>query len=315
MSIKHICISGGAHAGLYGIGALNHLFKMNYIQYEDIHSLYGTSIGSVLCLLIALQYQWDDIIYYVSKRPWYKLIHISSVFQLYDKKGIMDKDLFYAFFEPLFKMKDISLHMTMKECYERTKKELYIFATDVSTMEYVEFSHIQHPDLKVIEAVYMSSSLPMIFKPLWYNNTYYIDGVIHISDPSSICASRNKDDTENILSILFRKNNPIVFTEDMNIMEYTSMIMSNILKLANNQTNTLKSSFRKHVMYIPYNNISFDEFSSLLYDESLRNLYIKQGIDYAKAYMNYQENQEHLSLEEYIKCKEGEKKKMKKRRT
>mgnify|MGYP001182920813 FL=1 len=84
-------------------------------------------------------------------------------------------------------MKDISLHMTMKECYERTKKELYIFATDVSTMEYVEFSHIQHPDLKVIEAVYMSSSLPIIFKPLWYNNTYYIDGVIHISDPSSIC--------------------------------------------------------------------------------------------------------------------------------
>lgn len=297
MNIKHICISGGAYAGLYGIGVLQHLFKMNYIHHDEIISLYGTSIGSVLCLLIALEYDWDDIVYYVSKRPWYKLIHISSVFQLYDKKGILDKHLFYSFFEPLFKMKDIPLTMTMKECYERTNKFMYIFATDVSTMKYIEFTHENHPNLSIIDAIYMSSSLPMIFKPMWYNNTYYIDGVIHMSDPSSVCASRNDNDTNNILSILFRKNNPITFTEDMNIIEYTSSILSNILKLSNNQSNTLRSTFRKHVLYVPYNSISFDDFSRLLYDESMRNIYINQGIDYAKAFINYQENQDHLTIE------------------
>ena len=104
MKIKHICISGGGYAGVYGLGALELLHEKSFYSYSDLSSVYGTSIGSVLSLILLLDIDWKDIIHYVTKRPWYKLLHITDFFKLYETKGLFHIDLFYAIYEPLFKI-------------------------------------------------------------------------------------------------------------------------------------------------------------------------------------------------------------------
>ena len=66
-------------------------------------------------------------------------------------------------FVPLFSGKDISIDITLQDFYDITKKEIHIFTTDVMRFEVVDISYKTHPDWKLIDAVYASSSIPIIF--------------------------------------------------------------------------------------------------------------------------------------------------------
>ena len=49
---------------------------------EDIETIYGTSVGSIIAVILALDYDWDTLDDYLIKRPW------NNVFNL------MAKDIF-----------------------------------------------------------------------------------------------------------------------------------------------------------------------------------------------------------------------------
>ena len=291
MKIKHICISSGGYAGLYGLGALEVLQENSMYSYSDLSSVYGTSIGSVLLLILLLDIDWKDVIHYITKRPWYKLIDITNIFHLYETKGIFHVDLFYAFYEPLFKMKQYDLSMTFIELYEKTNISFHVFTTDVSTIKYRECSHITSPNMKVIDAVYMSSSIPIVFEPLWYDNTYYIDGAFHIYDPTIVCQERNMGEKDNILSIVFKRNKDIVFEKDMNFLNYLRTFVFNIMQEMNKQNVVDDKDKHKHVLYIPFDDISIDTLNEILQEESLRKQYVQKGRDYTKVFLKYKQEE------------------------
>lgn len=292
MKIKHICISSGGYAGIYGLGALEKLQESSFYSYSDLSSVYGTSIGSVLSLIILLDIDWKYVIHYVTKRPWYKLLHITDLFKLYETKGLFHVDLFYAIYEPLFKMKQYDLSITFLELYKKTNISFHVFATDVSTFDYKEFSHITCPDMKVIDAVYMSSSIPVIFEPLWVDNTFYIDGAVHISDPTILCQQRNIEEKDNILSIVFKRNKDLQFQQDMNFVSYLTSIVFNIMKEMNKKNKIDEKDTHRHVLYIPFDDISIDTFNELLHEESLRNQYVQKGRDYTHLFLKYKQEEE-----------------------
>ena len=292
MKIKHICISGGGYAGVYGLGALELLHEKSFYSYSDLSSVYGTSIGSVLSLILLLDIDWKDIIHYVTKRPWYKLLHVTDFFKLYETKGLFHIDLFYAIYEPLFKIKQYDLSMTFLEFYEKTNISFHVFATNVSTFNYKEWSHITSPDMKVIDAVYMSSSIPVLFEPLWYDTAFYIDGAIHICDPTILCQQRNIEEKDNILSIVFKRSKDIQFHQDMNFVNYLTSFIFNIMKQMNKTNVVDEKDIHKHVLYIPFEDISIDDLTELLHEESIRNQYIQKGKDYANVFLKYKQEEE-----------------------
>lgn len=292
MKIKHICISGGGYAGIYGLGALDVLRESSFYSYSDLSSIYGTSVGSVLSLIILLDIDWKDVIHYVTKRPWYKLLNITDFFKLYDTKGLFHVDLFYAIYEPLFKMKQYDLSITFLELYEKTNISFHVFATDVSTFSYKECSHITCPDMKVIDAVYMSSSIPVIFEPLWIDNTFYIDGAVNISDPTILCQQRNIEEKDNILSIVFKRNKDIQFHQDMNFVNYFTSVIFNIMKEMNKKNIVDDKDIHKHILYIPFDDISLEQLTDLLHEENIRKNYVQKGRDYANVFIKYKKEEE-----------------------
>lgn len=170
--IEYLVVSSGAYEIFKQISAVNYFFKTKFLKYDNLKVLYGVSSGAVVSLLIALNIDFNIVKDYFIERPWEKLfvIDTSAVFSAYDKCGIFTIDTFYNFLKPLLKLAELDCEVTFKQLYEKNGKLLKIFTTSCSTLKSKIFSHIDTPDAKVVDAVYMSSSLPILFKPYTYEN-------------------------------------------------------------------------------------------------------------------------------------------------
>ena len=178
MTIKHLVLSGGGYNGIDMIGILLKLTSERFISKDNITSVYGVSAGALSLAIWLLQIENQVLIDYIIKRPWNKIINLNSetLFELIDDKGLLDNKLFVEIFTPLLKCKGLKPNITLSEFYEYTKVDFYIFGTKLNNWESVKISHYTHPNMTLIDAVYISSSLPLIFKPMYYDDDYIIYG-------------------------------------------------------------------------------------------------------------------------------------------
>jgi NTE family protein len=195
--IKHLVISGGGPTGISFYGVLRELNNNGIWKIEDIETMYGTSVGSLLSVILCLNYDWETIDDYLIKRPWQKIFKFNmyTIVDSFQKRGFYSINIFKESFLPLFNGKDISMDITLQEFYDLNGIEIHIFATELNTYELIDFSYKTHPDLKVIEAVYYSCSLPIIFSPILKNESCYCDGGLLLNYPLEKCLENgaNKD--------------------------------------------------------------------------------------------------------------------------
>ena len=189
--IKHIVISGGGQYGFYTYGFLKESNKNGMWKIENIQSIYGTSVGALIGATLCLKYDWDILDKYLIKRPWHNIfkIDINSIFNVIQNKGIFNISVFKEFFSPLFKgtNEDISIDITMKDFYDITKIEFHIFVTEINTFKITDISYKTHPEYSLIEAVYESCSIPIVFSPLIRENFCNIDGGLIVNYPIEYC--------------------------------------------------------------------------------------------------------------------------------
>lgn len=174
--IDHIVLSSAGPNGLIQIGILSHIIEINLIDPNNLKSIYASSAGSILGLLLCLKIPIQEIIEYFIERPldkWFKL-DMSFI----ATKGLVSSDCFRQLLIPFFKAYDIPITLSMKELYERTNIDFHIFTTSVREMISVDLNHLTFPDLSVVTAVSMSSSIPFLITPIHYENEYYMDGGI-----------------------------------------------------------------------------------------------------------------------------------------
>ena len=187
--IKHLVLSGGGVVGFSFYGLLRETNKKGLWNIHNIETIYGTSVGSIISIFIALHYNWDTLDDFIIKRPWqhvYKL-SIDSFLYAFHNKGILDKKIMEHTFSPLFKGKDIDINVTMKEFYEITKIEIHIMTVDINMYELVDISYKTHPDWTVIDAVYCSCCLPILFQPIIKENMCFCDGGFIANYPVKQC--------------------------------------------------------------------------------------------------------------------------------
>jgi predicted acylesterase/phospholipase RssA len=158
MTIKHIILTGGGPAlGLLEYGILKQLSIKNILKYENIKSLYCTSIGSIIGLIYILNYDWEWIDDFLIKRPWEKLINFDTneYLNIFNNKGLLDEQFILKCFKPLLLGKDLSINITLKELYDYSKINFYLYTTDLINFDKVELSHKTYPDLSVKSNLYV----------------------------------------------------------------------------------------------------------------------------------------------------------------
>ena len=313
MTIKHLVLCGGGPIGFKIIGALQVLHENNFWNIEEIESIYGTSIGSIIGAFLCLKYDWETLNKYIIERPWKDVFKVTAkqLFDSYNKKGLFDKRVVEIILKPLLKAKDLQLNITLKQLYEYSKIDLHIFTFDINKFATVELSHNTHPNLLLTEAITMSSALPGLFMPIIIDNCCYIDGGVMCNYPINECI-RDHSDTKEILGFKIayisetkseELNNKEINNEYSNetinsntsepniilcpneIVKEESSLLEYIISLTINAANFIRESVKLEkidntVQVLSKENpLGLDVIKKTLYDSEIRRKYIEEGIE------------------------------------
>lgn len=204
MTIKHLVLSGGGPIMIQLLGAIQHLEANKFIDLKNIESIYGTSAGAIIGVIICLKYDWETINEYIIKRPWQDVfkIKVEKIFESYSKKGIFDLKTIEKCFKPLFDAKDIPMDITLEDFYKYSNIELHLFSFEINEFKIDDISYLTHPKITLLTAIQMTCSLPILVTPVCIDDKFYIDGGIVCNYPLKHCIDSGK----NIDEILGFKN-------------------------------------------------------------------------------------------------------------
>ena len=285
MTIKHLVISGGGPLGLRYLGALEKLEKEGFWNFDNIESIYATSVGSIIAVFICLKYDWDTLNTYIIDRPWHDAfkVNVKQIFDSYYNKGLFDKKLAEIIFKPLLEAKDLSLNITLKEFYEFSKIDLHIFTFELHKFQTVELSHSSHPDLGLLQALTMSSALPGIFMPTIIDNGCYVDGGVMCNYPLNYCLRDclNKDEILGIKSAYDKECDDfknVQVTAESSLLEYVMCITINSMNYIRDsvQIENIHNTVR---CYVTDNPLTLDTIQESIKNKDLRREWIKKGED------------------------------------
>jgi predicted acylesterase/phospholipase RssA len=198
MPIKHLVFSGGGPSMIQSVGCLQHLAESRYLEMEKIESVYGTSAGAMVAVLVCLKYDWQTIRDYIIGRPWHDLfaVKVQGIFDAYTKKGIFGQTTIEKAFKPLFDAKDISLKITLAEFYSYSGIDMHFFTFEINDFKMVDVSHTTHPALPLMTALHMTCSIPILMTPVCLDGKCYIDGGIICNYPLKYCLDTGKPEED-----------------------------------------------------------------------------------------------------------------------
>jgi predicted acylesterase/phospholipase RssA len=286
MVIKHIVISGGGPTGLLSYGAAKHLALQGFWSHDNIETIYGTSVGSLIGAILCLKHEWPTLDDYFIKRPWEKVIVDSlELFEVFSCKGMAKLKLLDDIMKPLLESKDLTLGVTLREFYEHSRISLNIFTVDLNTFKKVQLSHATHPTLPLMDAIKMSSCMPMLFQPIIRDGCCYIDGGIIVNYPMHECLEDTQCQSDEVLGLRnIWKNSNESIGEQSSLVDYLRFINLQLIRLVN--TSPPISPGVNEVVCSVRPNITPAEWFNILSDANQRLAWIEDGIAFGQAFLD-----------------------------
>lgn len=233
--ISSLILSGGGHIGFCQIGSLYCLEENNFIIRENIKNIFCTSAGSLVSVIYALNYEKSELYKYILERPWENVFEINllQLLNFYTNKGLFDIIFFEKILDPLLLGKSLSEKITLKEFYDFTNINIYFHSVELNSFKEDVISHENYPDLPLVHAVYMSSAVPMVFVPCFYNNCCYVDGGILNNYPLSTFYNKIQNNETSGIGLKGRKshkkNKTIPVNSSNNLLDLLQIYIGHII--------------------------------------------------------------------------------------
>ena len=178
-----IVLSGGAAKGLCTLGALQYA-EDNYLL-KQITNLIGTSVGAIICYLLALGYKPIEIMVFICTHQLLESICQFDPVKMVNGDGAVS---FLPITEQLEKMtiNKIGRFVNMKDLKDLTGKTLICATFNRSKRIPVYLGPDTHPDLPCLTALRMSANFPYIFEKFMYMGDFYTDGGISDNFPIDV---------------------------------------------------------------------------------------------------------------------------------
>lgn len=286
-SIKHLVISGGGTYGVLAYGALRETNRAGFWNVKNIKSIHAVSVGCILATVILLQYEWEVIDDYLIKRPWEKVFKydIQSILNAYENRGLFDQKMIINIMKPLLLGKDIELDITLKDLYEKTHVDLYLYTTETTSFELVSLSHYSHPDWKLIDAIYASAGLPVFISPYIKDGKSYIDGGVFLNYPLKYCMEIEDVQEDEIFGIqkecIYSSDDEI--SETSNILDYIFILLNKVfIKINQDGENT---GLIQHELVIKSCPICASDLYQFSISEQCRRKWVEEGAEYGRQFL------------------------------
>ena len=181
--------SGGAK-GMAILGALDFYYTHGYLT--TVNEYWGTSIGGTIAFLLLLGYSPYKI--------FYKFFTTDTF-----ANGVLDLETTIAEIGlcPIesigqklreFISDKLDYVPTFRELFRVYPKKLNIITTNVDTAECVVFNVDTFPEISVIEAIEISSNIPLLFTRKVFRGHQYTDGALINEFPIDLAGGKMKPD-------------------------------------------------------------------------------------------------------------------------
>jgi predicted acylesterase/phospholipase RssA len=241
--IEHLVMSGAGTNGLVQIGLLHYLLDHEDVVLSNIKSMYGTSAGAIISILLLIGVPVTEIKDYIIQRPWEKFFDIQ-----FQEKGIFESVHLYNMVKPFMLAYDIPDTYTLLDLYQKSNVDLHIFTTQINGLVCVDLNHSTHPELTLSETIAMTASLPVVFTPVKYNNEYYIDGGFINNCP--LQSIQKKSYTNDSILIIDISQECPLYTEETSMFEYMHILFLNSLNIvcSNNYNKSCKHEYKHYYL-------------------------------------------------------------------
>lgn len=286
MTIKHLVIAGGGPTIFQSLGVIQTLEMHKYINTSDIESIYGSSAGAIIGLLISLNYDRGTLYDFMIKRPWKDVfnIKIDKILEAYSKKGIFDEKTIEKCFKSAFDAKNVPLDITLEAYHQNFSQiELHFFTFDINNFVLEDISYLTHPSLQLLTAVKMSCGLPILICPTFIEGKCYIDGGIVCNYPLKYCIGSGKKESETLgLKNEYTKTK-ICIDHESTLLEYILNFLYKLIQNMNADNNTTLSITNE--ICLEANLMTLDSLTSAINDIETRKKLFKKGEDIANEFV------------------------------
>ena len=189
--------------------------------------------------------------------------------------------------EPLLKLIDLPLDVTLMCFSEKTGIDLHLIATDLngsSTLVEVDICADKTPDIKLCDAVAASLAIPILFQPIIYKTSCLLDGGILHNYPLNICL-KNIDDENSVIGIRneWHTENLCISSES----SYFEFLRIFLRKLHNSVDSTTKQPIIKNEIICDVEGLSnIEKWIESIDSAELRSNLINDGINIADNFIS-----------------------------
>jgi len=206
-----LVFSGGGARGPAYAGVLKYLQVKDKLR--NVKRFIGTSAGSIMCTFMSLGTYYENNNREPGSRHYWKIVYeiieeanfidfidsplLKEIIKAQNFKPVIGNllssaaiisesmDNQYAlcdgtellkYFKKSFKKLGFDPNITLGELYKKTGNHLVLVSASVSYRRTAYFDYKTAPDLPVVKAMRASMAIPYIFKPIKYNNDFFVDG-------------------------------------------------------------------------------------------------------------------------------------------
>jgi len=193
--LHNLVISGGGINGLGFLGIIKYLYEKNLIK--NINHYIGTSAGAIISFLMSIGYSYSEIYEFCCYFNFSKITDNVNLNCFLEKYGLEDSSKIYYILKRLCENKKYDPNITFLELYEKTNIKLTITGSCISNSKLYYFNHETFPNMQVLLAVRISSTIPLVFVPIIFEDKLWLDGGLINNYPINYC----ENDINNTLGL------------------------------------------------------------------------------------------------------------------
>ncbi len=244
MSYDTLILSGGSIKGIAYLGFFKYLLENDKINLKTLKHIIAASAGAFMSLVLLFNIKIEIL---------YKIILESEV-NIIDKEQFKLENLInnFGFYDNIIVEKYTKLlckyfldreNITLKELYGLNKIKFTVKVSNVTknSVEYINYKN--YPNIDIVTLIKMTTCIPILFKPVKYNNFLYSDG----ANGGGLPIEYNK--SKNYLAVVLYPLNKAELKKDANILDY----LTNLLNIHNHINDYNKYLKYKNLIIIDLN--------------------------------------------------------------
>lgn len=180
--ITKITLGGGGIKCISQLGFVKYLFEKEMA--ENITHINAVSGGAIIGCGLAIGMTYDEIFDLMMKRIDFNMIANSFnifnpayIFNLLKNYGLTENNYIYELIGDVLEERLGNKDLTFKELYEKTGKTFIVGSTDYTRKKMVFFrNNEKYKDIPIRFAIRLSMNIPILFEPIYHNESAYLDG-------------------------------------------------------------------------------------------------------------------------------------------